>query len=144
MSIFDFEAWRAISTLLSILNCGMIVKTLFYGGLFMEDQIENNVKKSSKNGSVDSTEKGQPAIVIRHGAVAASIWRRQSPSGYAYYDFSLSRSWKSLSTSKAGYSQNFFARNHDMLVKCVQEAIAWIQEHQTEGEESQALDTLAA
>ncbi len=26
------------------------------------------------------------------GAIAASIWQRQSPSGYAYYDFSLSRS----------------------------------------------------
>jgi hypothetical protein len=33
-----------------------------------------------------------PVHTIREGSVAASIWRRQSPSGYAYYDFSLTRS----------------------------------------------------
>ncbi len=110
----------------------------------MNENNENEKPKSNKKASSETVDKGQPVIVIRHGAVAASIWKRQSPSGYAYYDFSLSRSWKSLSTAKAGYSQNFFARNHDMLVLCVQEAIAWIQENQTEGEESQALDTLAA
>ena len=32
--------------------------------------------------------------VIRRGAVAASIWRRQTPTGFEYLDFSLSRSWK--------------------------------------------------
>ncbi|MCA9128672.1 MAG: hypothetical protein KDB22_16415 [Planctomycetales bacterium] len=50
----------------------------------------------------------KPVKVIRNGAIAASIRRRQGPSGYEYYDFSLSRSWKAWSTGKEGYSPYFF------------------------------------
>jgi len=35
----------------------------------------------------------QPIRVIRKGAIAASIWRRQTSTGFEYLDFSLSRSW---------------------------------------------------
>jgi len=44
----------------------------------------------------------KPVHVIRDGAIAASIWLKQSPTGYYYYDYSLSRSWKSASTGKTG------------------------------------------
>jgi len=64
--------------------------------------------------------------VIRAGAVAASIWLRQPPGGSPYYDFSLSRSWKSVSTGKDGYSSNFFDRNREDLVKVVDGASDWI------------------
>ena len=67
-----------------------------------------------------------PVHTIREGAVGASIWRRQSPSGYAYYDFSLTRSWKSLSSGSPGYSKNFFARNEAELTAVIQKAAAWI------------------
>lgn len=71
-----------------------------------------------------------PVHVIRADAVAASIWRRQSPAGYVYYDFSLTRSWKSLSSGNTGYSKNFFARNQQELLQVIQEAASWIAQHQ--------------
>jgi hypothetical protein len=67
-----------------------------------------------------------PVHVVRHGAIAASIWQRQSPSGFAYYDFTLSRSWKSQGTGKAGYSKSFFAANKDNLLAVIDETTAWI------------------
>jgi hypothetical protein len=82
----------------------------------------------------------EPVTVIRKGAIAASIWQRQSPSGYAYYDFSLSRSWKSLSTEKTGYSRNFFETNENELIEVIQKASAWIIDHRKQdgGPESKA------
>lgn len=67
-------------------------------------------------------EAAEPVEVIRKGAIAASIWQRQSPSGYAYYDFSLSRSWKSMSTDKTGYSRNFFETSQADLIEVIQKA----------------------
>ena len=69
----------------------------------------------------------QPAKIIRHGSIAASIWKRQAPSGFEYYDFSLSRSWKSQTTDREGYSPNFFSRNEDELKQTISEASAWIE-----------------
>jgi len=80
-----------------------------------------------------------PVHTIREGSVAASIWRRQSPSGYAYYDFSLTRSWQSLSSGNTGYSKNFFARNQPELIKVIEQASQWIIER-----ERQAAESLAA
>lgn len=71
-----------------------------------------------------------PVHTIREGGVGASIWRRQSPSGYAYYDFSLTRSWKSLSSGNTGYSKNFFARNQAELLVVIEKASAWIINHE--------------
>lgn len=84
-----------------------------------------------KNKEQDN-ETAEPVIVIRKGAIAASIWKRQSPSGYAYHDFSLSRSWKSMSTEKQGYSRNFFETNDADLVEVIQKASAWITENRIE------------
>lgn len=79
-----------------------------------------------------------PVHIIREGSVAASIWRRQSPSGYAYYDFSLARSWQSLSTGSAGSSRNFVSRNREELIKVVDAATQWIAQHEASDRESMA------
>ena len=92
-------------------------------------------------------ESSDPVQTIREGAIAASIWQRQSPSGYAYYDFSLSRSWKSMTSGKTGYSKNFFDRNQDDLIKVIERASAWIAERVKDAQPPQAKagqDSLAA
>ena len=68
----------------------------------------------------------RPVNTIRHGAVGASIWKRQTPNGLEYFDFSISRSWKAKTSGKEGYSPNFFARNEAELVSVVREASSWI------------------
>ncbi len=93
----------------------------------MADQLTSKSKnKEQENETVE------PVIVMRNGAIAASIWKRQSPSGYAYYDFSLSRSWKSMSTEKQGYSRNFFESNDGDLIEVIKKASNWIAENRTE------------
>jgi hypothetical protein len=81
------------------------------------ENIERKEAKTKK-GEADG-EKQNLAGVVREGAIAASIWRRQSPSGYAYFDFSISRSWKSQSSGKTGYSQNFFTRHEQELLTVI-------------------------
>jgi hypothetical protein len=71
-----------------------------------------------------------PVHTIREGAVAAAIWRRQSPSGFAYYDFSLTRSWKSLSSGNTGYSRNFFSCNRAELRNIIDKASQLIEQHE--------------
>ena len=96
----------------------------------------------SKKKEADS-ENMDPVHVIRKGAIAASIWQRQSPSGFAYYDYSVSRSWKSMSSDKTGYSKNYFSANQADLIEIIQKASAWIIEKQ-ESEQKLAPDMLAA
>ena len=91
----------------------------------MSENVTN--KKSEKAHDGETVE---PVHVIREGAVAASIWKRQSPSGFAYYDYSLSRSWKSMSSGKTGYSKNFFDRNETELLNVIKKATSWIAERQ--------------
>ena len=98
----------------------------------------NNEKR--KSASSDN----QPVQVIRKGAIAASSWRRQSPAGFAYYDYSISRSWKSLSTGRTGYSSNFFRHHEAELLQTIAEASAWIDAHSTEDSREVAKETLAA
>jgi len=80
--------------------------------------------------SADSYQK--PVITIREGAVAASVWRRQSSAGKEYLEFSLSRSWKSKSGEKEGYSHNFFEANEKALVEVVIKACSFIRAQPTE------------
>jgi len=85
----------------------------------------NNVKTK------ESTDVRQhPVKTIRRGAVAASIWKRQTPTGFEYLDFSLSRSWKLKSGEKEGYSQNFFVANEEALSEVVTEACRFIRTQQ--------------
>jgi hypothetical protein len=87
-----------------------------------------NTKKTTKEDTKDPTNppKPQPAKVFRNGAIAASIWRRQTGTGFAYFDFSLSRSWKSTTSGKEGYSSNFFPQNEEALANVVRQASDWI------------------
>lgn len=84
---------------------------------------ETNKKRKDKAADAAATE---PVHVVRHGAIAASIWQRQSPSGFAYFDYTLSRSWKSQGTGKAGYSKSFFGANRDNLLAVITETTEWI------------------
>ncbi len=86
----------------------------------------------------------RPVKTIRQGAIAASIWKRQSPSGFEYFDFSLSRSWKTKNTGKEGYSPNYFAGNCESLVTVCQDAANWISDQQASLLTSQPTDQLAS
>lgn len=88
---------------------------------------DNKETKIARKKADETGDKNQPVKMVRYGAIAASIWQRQAQGGYAYFDFTISRSWKSQNGEKAGYSQNFFETNCDALVRCVQEASAWIE-----------------
>ena len=64
---------------------------------------------------------------FRNGAIAANIFRRQSPSGFEYLDFSLSRSWKTKQGDKEGYSSSFFEKNDDDLHASIDDAVGFIR-----------------
>jgi len=89
---------------------------------------ETTTKKKTKDQDAAGTE---PVKVIRQGAIAASIWKRQSPSGFAYYDFTISRSWKTQ-TGKTGYSKNYFGTNKEALLAVVTETSEWISANSQE------------
>ncbi len=96
----------------------------------MNDKLESKKKKSVTAEA--------PVHTITDGAVGASIWRRQSPSGYSYYDFSLSRSWQSLSSGSTAHSRNFFAANQVELVKVIEQAAQWIEDNEVTGRQGLA------
>ena len=74
----------------------------------------------------------QRVTTIREGAVAATIWRRQSSAGMEYLDFSLSRSWKSKNGEKEGYSHNFFEANEKALMQVIIKACSFIRDQHIE------------
>lgn len=67
-----------------------------------------------------------PEHVFREGSVAAMIWKRESATGFPYYEYSITRSWKSQASGKTGYSQNYFAKNESQLLKVIGLASGWI------------------
>ena len=71
----------------------------------------------------------RPIKTFRVGAIAANVWKRQTPTGFEYLDFSLSRSWKLRSGEKEGYSTSFFHNNKDALIEVVELATAFIVEN---------------
>lgn len=77
----------------------------------------------------DADERRLPLKTIRNGAIAANIWRRQTPTGYGYLDFSLSRSWKLASGEKEGYSSSFFEQNETALLDVISRAADYIRTH---------------
>ena len=70
----------------------------------------------------------QPIHVITVGAVSASIYLRQAPSGYAYHAYHLKRSYRSLTTRNAIQSTDFFVDNQADLVAVIAQASQWIAE----------------
>ena len=91
---------------------------------------EPKAESTKKKNAPVEAEAAEPLETIREGSVAASIWQRQSLSGYAYYDFSLSRNWKSMSTDKTGSSKNFFSKNQDELKRVIEKACKWIEDRE--------------
>jgi hypothetical protein len=83
-----------------------------------------------EDGTMD-TEK--PVKILRDGAVAASIWLRQTSAG-VFYDVTFSRCWKNEETGKFGYSQSFSDYHLDPLAELVQEAAMWIAETKANAE----------
>ena len=100
---------------------------------------EMNQTGNTRRKKTEGEESKEPVEVIREGAIAASIWKRQGPSGYAYYDFTLSRSWKSASSGRTGYSKNFFSRNVEELVSVTRKATEWIAEHEEARDPQEAI-----
>ena len=90
----------------------------------------NDTKNMLPSSERKNQEPKDPVHTIREGAIAASIWKRQGPSGFAYFDFTLSRSWKSASTERTGYSKNYFSRNVDEIVSVTRRAAEWIAERE--------------
>lgn len=87
-----------------------------------------DAKPDSKKKKSDVREV-KPSHTIRDGGICAKIWARQSATGFPYYEYSISRSWK-LHSGRSGYSQNFFAKNQEQLVKVITEASLWIAENE--------------
>ena len=66
---------------------------------------------------------------VRDGAIAANIFRGNTPDGFTYLYFELSRSWKAQSTNRQGYSKKFYDRNAEALQRVIAMAAQWIKEH---------------
>ncbi len=66
---------------------------------------------------------------LRDGAIAANIFRGNTPDGFTYLYFELSRSWKAQSTNREGYSKKFYDRNAEALQRVSAMAAQWIKEH---------------
>ncbi len=81
-------------------------------------------KTKNRKGNVQ-----KPIKMFRVGAIAASVWKRQTSTGFEYLDFSLSRSWKLKSGEKEGYSTSFFHNNEDALLDVVEQASEFIREN---------------
>ena len=89
-----------------------------------------NDKPEAKKKKAASPE--NPVHTVHAGAVSAAIWRRQSPAGYEYLDFSLNRSFEALSSGSKGHSRNFFARNRQELLEVIEQATRWIAEQESQ------------
>ena len=97
----------------------------------IRDRAEDTTTKKKRD-----TQK--PLKTFRVGAIAASVWQRQTPTGFEYLDFSLSRSWKLKSGEKEGYSTSFFHNNEDALVDVIEQAAAFILENTVPATELQS------
>ncbi len=75
----------------------------------------------------------KPTKTFREGAVAASVWLRQTSAG-VFYDVTFSRSWKNDDTGKFGYSQSFSDYHLDPLAELAKEAAMWIAEQKANAE----------
>lgn len=84
---------------------------------------------AEENTSKKKRETQEPLKTFRVGAIAANVWQRQTPTGFEYLDFSLSRSWKLKSGEKEGYSTSFFHNNEEALIEVIEKATAFIVEN---------------
>jgi hypothetical protein len=66
---------------------------------------------------------------VREGAIAANIFRGNTPDGFTYLYFEISRSWKAQSGNRQGYSKKFYDRNAEAISVVAAKAARWIEEH---------------
>ncbi len=78
-------------------------------------------------GKKQTTGKQSPVHSVRCGQVTAAIYLRQSNAGYPYWDYSLSRCWKSMATGKESQGSSFFAEHENDLVRAIHEASEWLR-----------------
>jgi hypothetical protein len=105
----------------------------------MEKSTMSNDEKTpplTSSKKATSTRNQAPVKVVRVGAIAASIWKRQTSTGFEYLDFSVSRSWKLKNGEREGYSQNFFDNNEEALFEVINLASRYIREQQAEDAEA--------
>lgn len=106
------------------------------------------MKGSEKNGSRSRVTAERPVHMVRRGAIAASIWQRSRDAGGVYFEYTLSRSWKSQNGGRQGYSHGFFSRNVGELSEVINEATRWIATREqamlAEDEVSKFSDDLSA
>lgn len=102
----------------------------------------NEIKPEPKKKEKSEGSKNGPEHVIRDGGIAAMIWRRESTTGFPYYEYSISRSWKNQA-GKTGYSQNYFSRNEAQLINVIGQATKWIADAEAKDQAGQA-EALAA
>lgn len=102
----------------------------------------NETKTDPKRKEKSEGAKNGPEHVIRDGGIAAMIWRRESTTGFPYYEYSISRSWKNQA-GKTGYSQNYFSRNEAQLISVIGQATKWIADAEAKNQAGQA-EALAA
>ena len=62
-------------------------------------------------------------------AIAANIFRGNTADGFTYLYFEPSRSWKTQTGNREGYSKKFYDRNAEALCRVITDAARWIQEH---------------
>jgi len=68
-----------------------------------------------------------PVHTVRCGQVTAAVYLRQSNAGYAYCEFALTRSWKTMATGKESQGSTFFAEHEKDLVQAIHEASEWLR-----------------
>ena len=66
-----------------------------------------------------------PIHTIRRGAIKASIWRRQTPTGFEYLDFTIARTWAQKNGKEAS-AANYFADNEIDLIDVVRDCSEFI------------------
>jgi len=74
-----------------------------------------------------AAQKIMPEHTIRCGNTIATIHQRSSHTGYVYWDYSLSRTWRSRSTTNDLFGDSFFIDNQDDLVEVIGKACEWIR-----------------
>jgi hypothetical protein len=76
-----------------------------------------------------SNNKQQPVHAIHSGdnSVTAEVFLYQSPTGYRYHGFVLSRRWNSLGTNKETQGNVFFENSESSLIEVVQKVAEWLR-----------------
>jgi hypothetical protein len=81
--------------------------------------------------------KQKPEHEVRCGAVTASIYLRQSNSGFPYFAYLLSRQWQVKASGKQTHGTSFFDQDEADLTQAVRQASEWIRTKNAEAVKGQ-------